>query len=189
MKSSIDNPSVCNRAIDWAAALSDNKRWICKVLRSRVGDPDIADDLYQEIALAVVRQTARPVEQERVAPWLYRLAIRYTVNHFRKRGRQRKLLERIEQQTGDASPFETEQKEGLHWLLHCEQQQMVSDAMAGLPAQDREILLLKYTENWTYHQLAQHLGVGLNTIEYRLLRAKKRLRQSLTSMAANEVRI
>ena len=174
--------------IDWEAALTENKRWICKVLRSRVGDSDVAEDLYQEMALAVFRQTAKPVEPERVAPWLYRLAVRYTINHFRKQGRQQKLLDRFEQNVARTSAFETTSKEGLHWLLHCEQQAMVSQAVEQLNAQDREILLLKYTEDWTYQQLAQRLGVGIHTIEYRLLRAKKRLRQSLTSMMACEVK-
>jgi RNA polymerase sigma-70 factor (ECF subfamily) len=47
---------------------------------------------------------------------------------------------------------------------------------------DREILMLKYTENWNYQQLAEHLGVTLHTVEYRLLRARKRLRQELTRL-------
>jgi RNA polymerase sigma-70 factor (ECF subfamily) len=44
-------------------------------------------------------------------------------------------------------------------------------------------LLLKYTEGWSYEQLAQHLGVSIKTIEYRLLRARNALRTELMGEA------
>jgi RNA polymerase sigma factor (sigma-70 family) len=44
---------------------------------------------------------------------------------------------------------------------------------------DRQVLMLKYVEGWTYRQLAEMLGVTEDTIEYRLLRARKRLKSLL----------
>ena len=44
---------------------------------------------------------------------------------------------------------------------------------------DREILLLKYTEGWTYKQLAAHLGVKVKTVEHRLMKARRDLRRRL----------
>ena len=46
--------------------------------------------------------------------------------------------------------------------------------------QDRELLLLKYTEEWRYQQIAEHLGITETAVEARLHRARKRLRQELT---------
>jgi RNA polymerase sigma-70 factor (ECF subfamily) len=39
--------------------------------------------------------------------------------------------------------------------------------------------MLKYTENWTYQQMADHLGVPVRNIEYRLLHARQHLRRAL----------
>ena len=38
---------------------------------------------------------------------------------------------------------------------------------------------LKYTEGWSYRELADYLGVREDTIEYRLLKARKNLRRLL----------
>jgi len=48
-----------------------------------------------------------------------------------------------------------------------------------LPAQDAELLLLKYAEGWRYQHMAQKLGLSITTIEARLHRARARLRKLL----------
>jgi RNA polymerase sigma-70 factor (ECF subfamily) len=56
----------------------------------------------------------------------------------------------------------------------------IQEGLSKLDPQDRQLLLLKYTEGWSYEQLAQHLGVSIKTIEYRLLRARNALRTELS---------
>lgn len=145
-----------------------------KVLRCRVGDAHVAEDLLQNIALAVVKQSAKPDDPSKVAAWLYRLAVRQTINHHRKSHRRMQSL---------AAPDEhSESSSGnpLDWILSQEKEGEVREALRQLKPQDREILTLKYTENWSYNELAKHLGVKVNTVEYRLMKARKKLRSLLT---------
>jgi RNA polymerase sigma-70 factor (ECF subfamily) len=51
-----------------------------------------------------------------------------------------------------------------------------------LKPRDAEILLLKYTEDWTYRQLAEHLGQSASAVEARLHRARKKMRCQLASL-------
>lgn len=44
-----------------------------------------------------------------------------------------------------------------------------------------EILLLKYKEDWSYVEIANHLGVSHSAVESRLHRARRKLRCELTS--------
>lgn len=169
-------------AIDWAEAIEQHGRWIRSVLRSRINDPHVVDDLYQEVSLAVLRQPSRPAEPQKVAPWLYRLAVRHAINHHRKAGRRKRLQERLEHGAGTGHPAETD---ALDWLVQGELNKAVREALAGLREQDREILVLKYTENWSYSELARHLGASIGTIEYRLIRARKALRQQLVARNLN----
>ena len=71
----------------------------------------------------------------------------------------------------------------LEWILAQEKQSEVREALHQLKPQDRELLALKYTENWSYNELAEHLGVKVNTVEYRLMKARKKLRTLLTQTA------
>ncbi len=69
----------------------------------------------------------------------------------------------------------------LDWLLADEQQSLVREAMRNLPRREAEILLLKYTESWSYEQLAQRLGTTESAVESRLHRARARLRRELAA--------
>lgn len=169
-------------AIDWAVALQHHRPWLLKVLRCRVNDAHVVEDLFQNIALAVVKQTAKPDDPEKVAPWLYRLAVRQTINHHRKSHRKMQSL------SAPDSESEGESNNPLNWIMAEEQRGEVQQALTQLKSQDREILMLKYTENWSYADIAKHLGVKLNTVEYRLMKARKRLRTLLTKTVLQTTR-
>ena len=64
---------------------------------------------------------------------------------------------------------------------------MVRAALQRLPRRDAEILLLKYTEDWSYRELAAHLGVSESAVEARLHRARTRLREAMIGTHGIEV--
>ncbi|MEK6237281.1 MAG: sigma-70 family RNA polymerase sigma factor, partial [Planctomycetales bacterium] len=64
---------------------------------------------------------------------------------------------------------------------------LVRKALEGLARRDREILLLKYTEDWSYRRLAEQLGISVSAVEARLHRARKRLREQLAALEVLEV--
>jgi RNA polymerase sigma-70 factor (ECF subfamily) len=75
----------------------------------------------------------------------------------------------------------------LSLLLLAERRQLVRNALVKLARRDAEILLLKYTEDWSCKELAQHLGVGERCVETRLQRARQRLREAMIEVQAIEV--
>ena len=74
------------------------------------------------------------------------------------------------------------QPDPLGWLLAKERCGQVRLAMTRVPKRDAELLMLKYTEDWSYRQLADHLGVSESAVEARLHRARQRLRTELTAI-------
>lgn len=173
--------------IDWQAALAQHDRWLRTVVRARVGEATGADEVMQEVALAAVKQAAPLNDPAKVAPWLYQLAVRQSLLYRRKMGRQRKLTQRYSDRF---RPTEIDQRmpEPLSWMLSEERRQRVRMAMDRLNPRDAEILMLKYTENWSYHEIAAHLGIGHSAVEARLHRARQRLRNELTAMQVVEER-
>ncbi|HMC12063.1 MAG TPA: sigma-70 family RNA polymerase sigma factor, partial [Pirellulaceae bacterium] len=75
----------------------------------------------------------------------------------------------------------------LSWLIAEERRSLIRRALSQLARRDAEILLLKYTENWNYHQVAAHLGISHAAVEARLHRARSRLRQELAALDVIEV--
>jgi RNA polymerase sigma-70 factor (ECF subfamily) len=179
-----DHPSPAPK-IDWQAVLAQHDRWLRTVVYSRLGEPQAVDDVMQEVSLAAVRQHAPLLDASKVAPWLYRLAVTQTLLYRRKQGRRRKLtgnyarqLRPPEEAGRDADP--------LQWLLADERRQLVRTALARLPRRDAEVLLLKYSENWSYRELADHLGISQAALQARLHRARQRLRDELAALQVTE---
>jgi RNA polymerase sigma-70 factor (ECF subfamily) len=172
-------------SIDWQAALRQHQRWLRTVVLARVGEPQAVDEVLQEVALAAVRQAAPLADAAKVAPWLYRLAVRQALLYRRKCGRRRRLQSRYTERAEHAD--RPQPPEPLGWLLAEERRAQVRQALARLAPRDAEILLLKYSENWGYQQIADHLGVSHAAVEARLHRARGRLRQELAAMNVVEV--
>lgn len=185
-------------SIDWPKMLKEHEPWLRKVLRCRISDAHAVDDLFQEIAVAVFRQleirdhTTRsegsgprqdrnslkktlPENPEKVGPWLYRVAIRQAINFHRKQSRKSQPQIVSDLVVPSPSP------EPLDWMLHQEADQTLARSIEKLNHSDREILMLKFTEHWSYQQLADHLGISVRAVEHRLLKARKKLRKLLVS--------
>jgi RNA polymerase sigma-70 factor (ECF subfamily) len=172
-------------AVDWTAALARHDRWLRTVAWSRLRDGEAVEEVMQEVALAAVRQAAPLSDATKVAPWLYRLTVRQTLLARRTLGRRRKLHDRFTDHLR-GTPNEAP-PDPLAWLLAEERRRMIRMAMEQLPPRDAQILLLKYTENWSYHQIADHLGASRSAVEARLHRARRRLRQALAALDVIEV--
>ncbi|MDX1962958.1 MAG: RNA polymerase sigma factor [Pirellulales bacterium] len=167
--------------VDWEAALAQHGRWLRTIVIARLGDAQGVDDVLQEISLAAVRQAAPLQDSTKVAPWLYRLAVTQCLLYRRTHGRRRKLTQRYAQRIPDDQDSHPD-PEPLQWLLAVERQKLIRQGLEQLNTQDREILLLKYTEDWNYQQLAAHLGISHSAVETRLHRARSRLRQVLAKL-------
>jgi RNA polymerase sigma-70 factor (ECF subfamily) len=164
--------------IDWTEQLEVNRRWLEKVVRCRLGNDYDPEDVLQEVALAVLPHPNRPACPEQAAPWLYRLTIRKVINIRRGLGRRRRMIERVSQQDPESVEVAVG-TDASSWLMRCELNDAIRRALAELPPEDREILTLKYTEDWSYRELSSHLGITEKTVEYRLLRARKNLTSHL----------
>ena len=153
-------------------------------MAARLGERQAVDEVLQEVSLAAVGAKAA-VDPARVAGWLYRLAIRKALLYRRSRGRHHKLVGQYAKKVRDEG---ANAPDALGWLLLDERSALVREAMGKLPARDAEILLLKYTENWSCRDLANHLGQTEAAIESRLHRARGRLRDELAGLSVIEAR-
>ena len=178
--------SVLAPSVDWQAALAQHDRWLRTVALARLNEPQAVDEVMQEVALAAVRQKAPLADPEKVAPWLYRLTVTQALLYRRRMGRRRKVTEGFAERV---RPSESDSRsvDPLAWLLADERRKRVRIALGRLPRRDAEILLLKYTEDWSYHEIAARMGVGHSAVESRLHRARGRMRCELAALDVAEV--
>jgi RNA polymerase sigma factor (sigma-70 family) len=166
--------------IDWPALLAHHGRWLRTVVLARVGEAAAAEDVLQEVAAAAIEKGHQLRDPQSAAPWLYRLAVRAALQYRRRQSRRRRLLDRFVERRMSQSD-EARELDPLDWLLADERKTLVRKALARLPRRDAEILLLKYTEDWSYRQLAEHLGLSTSAVEARLHRARQKMRKALSA--------
>ncbi len=167
---------VMRPMVDWLQAIADHEVWIRTSLYARLGEAQAVDEVMQEVSLAACGLKTPLLEPQKAGAWLYRVAIRQAMLFRRRRGRHARMVDRLNQQV---SSRPVEQASPLDFLLSRERGELVRDAMKRLDARDIEILLLRYTQEWSCQEMAKHLGVSLSCIETRLHRARYRLRTEL----------
>jgi RNA polymerase sigma factor (sigma-70 family) len=170
-------------AVDWKTELARHDRWLRTVAFARLGCRHAVDDVLQEVALAVVRDRAPLADAAKISPWLYRLTILQSLLYRRSAGRRRKLVHAAEERF---RCDEGSTPDPIEWLVGEERREQLRAAIDQLRPQDAEILLLKYTEGWSYRQIAERLGIREAAVEARLHRARGKLRELLAAKSLAE---
>lgn len=181
-----DNNSELRPAIDWPVEMQRHGRWLRSVLVVRSREPGVVEELFQEVALTALRDGHEVKDDQKAAPWLYRVAVRQALMHRRRMGRQRRMMTSLSQRAL-ANRNGDQPEDPLNWLLADERNQLIRQAVDTLPGKDAEILLLKYSEDWSYRQIADHLGVSEQAVDSRLHRARQKLRSRLSQLQVIEV--
>lgn len=163
--------------------LTRNWNWLKGLVYSSVGDGHDVDDVLQDICVRVITKIYTLRDPQRFRPWLAVLAQRQALRHRRKRSQRPVGLDEeiVNCQCDDkAERFleDIEQKE------QCEQ---ILAAIKSLPAKYREVLMLEYSSDLTYAQVAQILDVPLTTVQIRLVRARRMIYNRITGNNKSKV--
>jgi len=152
-------------------------KWVRGVIYGVLGDPDRVDDVSQQVWSSVWTQICTLKEPHRWRSWLYRLARNAAMDAGRESTRRRKLARALKEQMSRAGS-----RTGCspaHRMLDDEQRQALIGALRELPALYREPFVLRHLEGWSYRQIAEVFDMPLDTVETRLVRARRQLREAL----------
>ena len=151
-------------------------RWVRGVIFAAAGRTDGVDDVAQRVWMQVWREARRLEDPSRWRVWLYRIARNAASDWARAERRKGLFLARLWDRTArhgqpDGDPAAK--------LIRDERDRAVMEAIASLPAIYREPFVLKHLEDWSYRQIGEALGLPVDTVETRLVRARRLLRERL----------
>lgn len=156
-----------------------HRRWVAAILLAHMPRDADLEDLLQEVAIRFVRGGAELKDPAAVRPWLRTVAI----NLARTAGRKKRVRQRLMPEyvalvrtASDESEAANDPRAG-HELL--EDGRLAMNLARSLPEEYREPLLLRAVRGLSYRQIADILGVPITTIETRLTRARKMLRDEI----------
>jgi len=149
--------------------------------RARGCEPALAEDLAQEVMLTVYRKATQIRDRTLFRAWLFKIARNALFRHY---GKQTREVETVDlANVTDHMPAATHKPAGTpafefqHW-------------MAFLDTCEREVMRLRFVEEWEYHEIASAQAIPIGTVQWRVFNAKKKLapylmpRQDVTRKAA-----
>jgi RNA polymerase sigma-70 factor, ECF subfamily len=143
------------------------------------GDRADAEDLVQETYAKALKGFSSFEQGTNLRAWMYRI-LRNTFLTSRSGLAAQNTSSLDDDDTQDSLVASHTITPELLLLQH-ENQQTVMDALASIPVSYREIILLCDIEELSYREIAQILAVPIGTVMSRLSRARKSLRQILTT--------
>jgi RNA polymerase sigma-70 factor (ECF subfamily) len=136
-------------------------------------DTDEAEDLVQEAYAKALRGFSSFQPGTNFRAWMYRILR----NCFLSSRTGMKTMVAIDGEDGGILPAENVTPESL--MMDKADGEMVRQALEGLPAPFREILLLCEVEEMAYREIAEALAIPPGTVMSRLFRARQALRAAL----------
>jgi len=150
-------------------------------LRRFLHDAQLAEDVFQATFLRVHEKAGRFEEGRRFRPWLYAVATHQAIDARRRDRRHRPshhdaragglgepvtLVDALAA-AGETATARLATEESCRW---------VREAVAGLPAAQRDAVALVYGRGLKYRQVAEALGIPVGTVKSRLHAALVTLR-------------
>lgn len=137
---------------------------------SFVGDTNDALDLSQTAFIKAYMSISRFDQKKPFLPWFYSI-LRNLCFNFMKR---KKLISIIPLEKVDKSNSALWKKD------HTEDtREIVGKAISSLSSPGREVILLRYFQEYSYKEMAEMLGCPIGTIMSRLYYARKKLKENL----------
>lgn len=150
-------------------------RWVRGVIYGVLGDSDRVDDVAQQVWSSVWERLGELRDADRWRSWLYRMAHNAAIDAGRDQTRRRKKKLKLLQEP--PGPLVAPAPTGA--MVDDERHRAVWEAIGSLPAHYREPFVLRHLEGWSYQQIGDLMDMPVDTVETRLVRARRMLRERL----------
>jgi RNA polymerase sigma-70 factor, ECF subfamily len=142
-------------------------------LLSQCRDATLADDLLQETFLQIHRSRRTYQPGRPVTPWLYAIARHVYLMKRRSAGRRTRFEESL---AADARVGGEVSRDALDTIVEGDE---LRQALNGVPADQREALLMHHVEGWSFVEIAARLGIRVNAAKTRAFRGMRKMREHL----------
>jgi RNA polymerase sigma-70 factor, ECF subfamily len=143
--------------------------YLTHLVRSRERAEEVAQDAF----VRLYRNAEKYKEQERLGPYLFRIATNLVVTEMRRQKRWSLLLPRLHASLHQSAPAADTS------LMTDEIQRQVTSALERLPIKYRAPLVLFEIEEWSYEEIGRALELPSGTVKSRISRARELLRKHL----------
>jgi RNA polymerase sigma-70 factor, ECF subfamily len=150
-----------------------------------IGDRTQAKDLAQEVFLRAWQAAKSYKPEAKFTTWIYRITANLCFNEL-KSSRRKKLFQFLrpgaDHKTRTEDDFPDRSPSAEDHLLTRERNRQITDALQGLPKNQRMAMILKRYDDLSYEEIARIMGGSVPAVESLLVRAKGTLQKKLKNL-------
>ncbi len=150
---------------------------ISSFIYSKVLDRDVAEDIFQDTFIKVIKTLKRGSysEEGKFLPWVMRIAHNLIIDHFRKNKRMPKF-----EGSDDFNIFSVIKDDKLNAEKRIIKDQIDRDLtllIEELPEDQKEVLVMRIYKDMSFKEISENTGVSINTalgrMRYALINLRK----------------
>jgi len=150
-----------------------------RFLLRQLRDQATADELFQDVWQRVIAARAGWKPEAAFSTWLFRIAHNRLADHWRASSYRPPAPADADERAARIPDPDTPERT----LSEFEQRRLLQLALDALPAEQREVLLLRLEQELTLEEIGAITGVGRETVKSRLRYAMDKLRARLPDEA------
>lgn len=160
-----------------------HSRRVREYIRMMVKDDELAEDIFQETFIKVVRviDNGRYTHSGKFLSWVLRIAHNQVIDYFRHKKQSKEFNEHDAGFDLFGSLRHTEQN--IEDSMISEQiMQDIRVLVDSLPEEQREVVRLRYYNDLSFKEIAEHTGVSINTalgrMRYALINMRRMIKEN-----------
>jgi RNA polymerase sigma-70 factor (ECF subfamily) len=177
---------ACPAGLDFQEVYENNLTYVWRAARRLGIDPADTDDIVQEVFLVAHRRLPEFEGRAQVKTWLFKILVRVVRHYFRSQRRKpghrpaesSAALDMLHGSTG--TPADAAER--------AEAVRILDRLLARLDEDKREVFVLAEIEELSVVEIADVLGVNLNTVYSRLRAARQTFERALERFQTHELR-
>lgn len=150
-----------------------------------VGDRQEAEDVAQEVFIAIFKSIEGFRGDSSFSTWIYRVAVNRSKNRLKYLGRRSHKQHQAMEDTAEGaltdSPLSADVPRPDGQALGKELEGIIQDGLAALQEDYRVVLVLRDIENLSYQEIAEIVDLAEGTVKSRLFRARVALKEYVES--------
>lgn len=161
--------------------VKEHERWIRSVIFAVLGRGELVDDVAQQVWTRVWEKLPTLSRPQNLRSWLYRIARNAAIDAGKHARLQRDAESAL--QIDPLAPHPRASATSTHDAPAGELHGAIMQAIRALPAIYREPFVLRHLQEWSYAEIGEVLSLPVATVETRLVRARRLLRELLADEA------
>ncbi|WP_165852305.1 RNA polymerase sigma factor [Chryseobacterium pennae] len=163
---------------DWQKIYSTHSPKLLGICRRYIQDLHTAEDILQDSFIAAIQNIHQLKDEKMLFAWLKKIVVNNALQYLRKSNKETFITDELPE-TFDASLAMSNTDEKVNILAYDFTQEELLSSIDSLPNHHKSVFNLYFIENYSHAEIANQLGITINTSKSHLLRAKKAVQSHL----------